>query len=771
MNHFLDRFRIGTKLSVSFISVAIILILTIGVSYAGMSSLYDNIHSLYSDHIVPIETLGQVGPALGKIQSSMLLYIQLPDENSGAAAATPVAQAPASQGETQLQCATCHKDKLTADHHLLYNQKADDVQRCTACHEDVVKNLQHGQSAKVSDSTPQPTSATMSQNCSACHPDETLVRQKAALDKSISENYVVVNQVMAQYKEMDLSLAEKTELANFSQAWQKHQGIVNDVIKQVKSGNKQDALHRVVGGDAVKSQQDVEASANQLISLSQGLANDSQKESAATFDSSKISLATAGLVGLLLAGSLGIAITRNIRNPLGVMVNEFENLRLGILSRGVQTEAKESILRRKDELGLAGQGIESTEAYLQDMAVSAQEIADGNLTIAVARRSDQDELGNAFIQMISNLNAMVSQVAQSSAQLSDESNSLMKSANRMEQTTESINATIEQVAAGMHEQVQSIAQTLAAVEEMAQSIRDVSRGAEQQSGAVRRASELTGRINSSIEQVAGNAREVANRSAEAAEAARTGGVTIEQTLKDMQSIKARVGLSAEKVEEMNARSSQIGAIVETIEDIASQTNMLALNAAIEAARAGEQGKGFAVVADEVRKLAERAGSSAKEITGLVKNIKMIVSEVVVAMQASAGEVETGARSANEAGQALMRILNAAEVVYKQAREVSQATSQVKQDSGELVSAIDLVSGVVQENTRTTENMFARSTEVNNAFRTLSQIGEQSRSAVDEMAGGTTEMSDRMRDMASAAESLRVTSEELQQAISQFRLAE
>src|SRR5256886_11545527 len=118
---------------------------------------------------------------------------------------------------------------------------------------------------------------------------------------------------------------------------------------------------------------------------------------------------------------------------------------------------------------------------------------------------------------------------------------------------------------------------------------------------------------------------------------------VRASLTGMQRIRGEVQRISRKVKSLADRSLEISEIVNTIEDIASQTHLLALNAAIEAAGAGESGLRFAVVAEEVRKLAHRSGKAAQDSVVLIKAVQAETQQAVVAMEEGTREVEAGFR--------------------------------------------------------------------------------------------------------------------------------
>ncbi|MBA4386136.1 MAG: hypothetical protein C0410_15480, partial [Anaerolinea sp.] len=484
-----------------------------------------------------------------------------------------------------------------------------------------------------------------------------------------------------------------------------------------------------------------------------------------TVTSTLIQMILVGLVMTIIALGLIIYITGwVVANPVIRLSKAAETIATGDLNVSVQ-------IKSQDELGKMGTAFNSIVSYLKGMAHIAAKIADGDLRDDIELNSDKDEMGIAFEKMIANLRKSVGQVSINAKGLSKASEELAITAVQAERASNQIAQTMQQVAQGTTEQAASVTRTANAVEQMAQAIEGVAKGAQEQSKSISKASDVTNQISSAIQQVDENVLAVMNDSTSAADAAHAGSETVEQTLSGMQSINHKVSVSAEKVQEMGKRSEEIGKIVETIEDIASQTNLLALNAAIEAARAGEHGKGFAVVADEVRKLAERSSNATKEIGGLVNDILSTVVEAVKAMEESSKEVEAGVISANQAGTALSDILSAAEAVSKQAALASEASKLMKSASEELVSSVDSVSAVVEENTASTEQMAANSGEVSQAIESIASVSEENSAAIEEVSASAEEMSAQVQEVTASAQLLAEMAQKLQEVVSQFKLKE
>ena len=165
----------------------------------------------------------------------------------------------------------------------------------------------------------------------------------------------------------------------------------------------------------------------------------------------------------------------------------------------------------------------------------------------------------------------------------------------------------------------------------------------------------------------------------------------------MENIAQRVNASSRTVEGLGQRSDQIGAIVNTIEDIADQTNLLALNAAIEAARAGEQGRGFAVVADEVRALAERTTKATKEISVMIRSIQAETQSAVASMSEGVEEVKRGTAETARSGEALEEILNKINELNEQVGQIATAAEEQTATTREITSNIQMITEVVDRN--------------------------------------------------------------------------
>ncbi|KJY79444.1 chemotaxis protein [Vibrio coralliilyticus] len=265
--------------------------------------------------------------------------------------------------------------------------------------------------------------------------------------------------------------------------------------------------------------------------------------------------------------------------------------------------------------------------------------------------------------------------------------------------------------------VSASGQLVEQVDEVADGSSRVLRSAQQQASLTQETVDKLDNMRHSIDQIAQVTTQTENNSVMTTDNARSGRELVFDVAAEMENISATIFATVEQVKQLEARTKDIGGIVNVISEISEQTNLLALNAAIEAARAGESGRGFAVVADEVRSLAQRTNDATSQIESMINEVQTQTAASVIAMENTQPQVEKGKEKTSQASQLLVDIENQAEDTLSHIRDVVQATNEQVEGVRDIAAAMEQISSMSDDSVNSMESN-------ENAGRKLNQLANQ-----------------------------------------------
>lgn len=320
-----------------------------------------------------------------------------------------------------------------------------------------------------------------------------------------------------------------------------------------------------------------------------------------------------------------------------------------------------------------------------------------------------------------------------------------------------------------------------AAREIANAMQEIARGSMDQSVSIQRTSDEVGRLAHASQVIANSADEQAEsmhvaesamrdaretaalvttaahsaalRGKAALASASNGQEMVLQTVAAIDDISAAVRATSEDVGTLAQHSSEIGAIVQVINDVAHQTNLLALNAAIEAARAGQQGRGFAVVAENIRALAERTTGSTKEIGAIIASVQEATDKAQKAMKASVKGVEKGVARAKEAGAAISEITSSVIDVNSEIETMSASAGIMESRVIELETVVANVGTISERLNALSKEMQQATDRARISIEDASAVSEQSSAASEEVTASVEEVSAQTSEVARLAEDL------------------
>ena len=211
-------------------------------------------------------------------------------------------------------------------------------------------------------------------------------------------------------------------------------------------------------------------------------------------------------------------------------------------------------------------------------------------------------------------------------------------------------------------------------------------------------------IDSVTERITGNADRIMENTEQSMIDSQKGNENMElytKQLKDVNSIMSQV---SDVVGQLGSSAEEMNDIIQTITNIADQTNLLSLNASIEAARAGESGRGFAVVASEIGNLAENSSSSAQKIADIISEVQSNSKEMTEKMNIGLKQLDEGNKIASDTMKNFKNIQNGIQLVNENVKEILDDIKELSSYVEDVYTTMNSVRTATDENASMTNEI-------------------------------------------------------------------
>lgn len=380
------------------------------------------------------------------------------------------------------------------------------------------------------------------------------------------------------------------------------------------------------------------------------------------------------ILALLFSILTALWISFSITKPLKTAVEAINQLTVGDL--GI-----EILNPTKDEVGLLLSAMKSLSSSSKKMSDQLLALSQGDLTINVQKRSQEDILGASLETMVKNLRHMIGELQSEVTALTTSSQEIVGS--------------VSQVATGSAETAAAVAETTTSVEELKQT----AHLSDEKAKEVLRSAEETVQVVNASEK------------------------SLQTTIDDMGQINEKMRIISSGIIKLSEHSQTIREIIETVNDLAEQSNLLAVNAAIEAAKAGEHGKSFAVVAQEIRTLAEQSKAATVQVRSILNDIQNSTSEAVLATEQGSKAVEKGVSQSAETSESMQKLTQSMTKAAQMANEIADSSLQQLTGVDQVTVAMNNISEAASQHV---ENM----KQIETAVFTLNSVGETLKSLIN-----------------------------------------